>query len=452
MRTFCTVRPQLKDERIRCLIEAEQQRRNRLQAVIDQDAPLTQKNASAFLQTVAGKEAVANKLTSRRKKEAKVLTRIPGKIRLRVAGGDTVSEAEAKEDITRWFVAREQSKIRHDFDATSPPPLRCPRPDCYATFVDLGHCVHHAADVHTTDEAGVAELAQAFCHAESLATFEEYVEKLLCGAVAEEADSSSLKDKYQTVRNTLGLWKAIQKWRAIVSTSDLYNQLGMSILNQLGSIGGSYNKNDPEIFSNIQKALNGEILRFKGETGIARHECGHTLRGRGGGVDHDTIGNTNQHAVDPLVLEGASWQAVVSLHHAVGRAFLESSPYAKYLDGVNRPIRDAVAAMVAGITARERAKWSAEVQMLKTAATHRAQETSIDAMSEEALTLVLEGASSEGVLWGIVDDQVSIAYLYISLYWCATVVVCVRQSTGVCHTSSEQNIWVFLFFVNPYLG
>ncbi|CAM9426646.1 unnamed protein product, partial [Hapterophycus canaliculatus] len=146
------------DVRVRRLIDVEQQRLDRLQAAIEQGTPLTQKKALAFLGTAAGKTAIASRLAV-------------------APTSSSESVAEVNRVVARRFVRREQALIRHDFNAVSPPPpLRCPRSDyCDATFVDRGHCLRHAADVHPNDAREVAELSAVIRDPSGLIVFERFI-------------------------------------------------------------------------------------------------------------------------------------------------------------------------------------------------------------------------------------------------------------------------------------
>ena len=421
----------MKDVRVRRLIDIEQQRVNRLQAVIDRDTPSTHENALAFLETSAGKAAVAN--------------------RLAVAPPSSESEAEARRAIVRLFMRRAQASLRHDFNANwPPPPLRCPRTDCCdATFADRGHCLRHAADVHPGDAPEIAELSAAMRDTAGLAVFEEFVEALYepvdgrGGAVPqaspdrEDVTAVQLPAKTQDegittahpgdsicgAREALDMWKAIEEWRTvpISSSGDRYRQLGASILNRFGS-GAATNTSaqsgaQPHLPNDIRVALRGEkLLHVLGKLGENYHASNKSMKNllagnrrhhlepvRSSSSGSDRVGVE----VDPSALEEASSRAVIFLaESAVGRAFLRSVPYRKYLDGVHKPMRDAIEEAAREIEAAEAERWAAEARSLRAAALDREQEVLVESVADQASTLVLHGAASAALLGGLIDDQV----------------------------------------------
>lgn len=477
----------MKDVRICGLINVEQKRLDRLQAVIDCDTPSTQKNALAFLGTLLGNAAVAS--------------------RLAMMASPAESEVEAKREVARRFVRREQASIRHNFNAVSPPPpLRCPRSDCDATFVDRGHCLRHAADVHPTDEPEVAELSSAMRDPASLAVFEKFIEDAAAaadfnendillqvmvrpdrheeeeeaggGQEAKENDQGTAttttaagdgRDGVAAARDTLDLWKAIEEWRAVPTSSssssssqqdDLYRRLSTSILERFVSSGTTtaISRNDnntkgnkkPHLPGNVRIALGGEQLhRVFGKLGTTYHSSNSSnssgnkfsmkklLGGvrhhhseeepeqrpslssssspsnkKGGGDDQvQHLGNIDV-VVDPSALEEASFQAVVFLSEsAIGRAFLRSAPYERYLHGLQQPMKDAARAQAAEFAADELEAWAAEGRRLRRAALGRRQEFLIDSLADQAVNVVFEGdsgaASGAGLVGGLVDDQVT---------------------------------------------
>lgn len=363
--------------------------------------------------------------------------------RLAVAPCSSESEAEAKREIVRLFVRREQASLRHDFNAVSPPPsLRCPRSDlCDATFVDRGHCLRHAADVHPTDAIEVAELSAAMRDPAGLAVFETFVgattlnKSVDGGRIAHlvqpfqhemldqleesgENDDSINDADIKAARDTLDMWKAIEEWRAVPTTSpeDRYRKLGVSIIERFGS--GSTTKCLPD---DIRDALGGKKLRHVfGKLGeMHRSSGGKSMKHLMGGNRHHQLASEQSAAlrsddfarissyVDPFALEEASSRAVVFLgESAIGRAFLRSVPYRKYLDEVHRPMRDAVSKAAADIAAAENAKWAVEAAALRKAALDCKQEVLMDSLADQASSGVLEGVAGAGLLGGVVDDQV----------------------------------------------
>ena len=363
--------------------------------------------------------------------------------RLAVALGSSESEAEAKREIVRLFVRREQALIRHDFNAVSPPPLlRCPRSDCCdATFVDRDHCLRHAADVHPTDATEVAELSVAMRDPAGLAVFETFVgagvsKKSIRGGrivlLAHSAQEDVLErlgedgkdgepavsdEDIKAARDTLDLWMAIEEWRAAPTSSseDRYRKLGMSILERFGS--GSSTKCLPD---DVRVALGGKKLRHVfGKLGEIHHRSNKSMSHLLGGNRHKTSASQEPTPpsgddrsptgfdVDPFALEEASSRAVVFLGEcAIGRAFLKSVPYRKYLDGVHKPMRDAIQKAATGIAAEEVAQWAAEAARIRKAALDCKREELIDSLADQASSSALEGAAGACFLEGVIDDQV----------------------------------------------
>lgn len=413
-----------KDVRIGRLVDIEQQRLDRLQAVIDQHTPSTHKNALGFLDTSAGKAAVASRLAD-----------VPP---------FSESEAEAKREIVRLFVRREQAQTRHDFNANfPPPPLRCPRTDsCDATFVERGHCLRHAADVHPADAPEVAELSAAMRDTIGLAVFEEYVRAFDGKGVLSQAtrDKEEMTgqlpvkteredDPTAAARATLDMWKAIEEWRAVPTSSsgDRYRQLGASILNRFDSeIMTNTNTNtntqrsvQSHIPDDIRGALKGEkLLRVFGKLGENYHSSNKRAKNLLGGNRHHHSAPVRSSSlsndgvildVDPSALEEASSRAVLFLgESAIGRKFLKSAPYRRYLDGVLKPVRDAVEKAAADIAAAEAAEWAAEARSLRAAALDRERDMRTDSLADQASNLALHGAASASLLGGLIDDQVQV--------------------------------------------
>lgn len=391
----------------------------------------------------------------------------------------TESEEEAKREIARQFVRREQASIRHDFNAVSPPPpLRCPRSDCDATFVDRGHCVRHAADVHPTDVPEVAELSWAMRDPVSLAVFEKFIEDAaglnedgillegerpdrqeVAGGQAKENDRGTAtstpgdaRDGVAAARDTLDLWKAIEEWRAVPTSSsspssssqrDLYRRLSTSILERFASEGAptaktrkskNTNSKHPHLPDDVRIAVGGEQqLGVFGKLGTTYHSNGSSktfsMKNLLDGVRHHSeesqrpssspskgcddqmhIGNID--FVDPSALEEASFRAVVFLSEsAIGQAFLRSAPYERYLHGLRKPMKDAVRAQAADFAAAEIEAWVAEGHRLRKAALDRRQEFMIESLADQASNVVLQGASGAGLVGGLVDDQVTTSYI-----------------------------------------
>lgn len=412
--TVCTLTyvTRTKDVRVRGLIDVEQRRLDRLRAALDRHTPSIKKNALAFLGTAAGKEAVASRLAT--------------------APPASESEAEAKQEMVRRFVWREQALIRHDFNTTSPPPpLCCPRSDsCDATFVDRGHALHHAADVHPTDSPGVAELSVTMRDPVGLAVFEEFVEAAAAaaepdgkGSFTRQASSDEQPPVKQSdqgstpassvgaaARDTLDVWNAIQGWRLISSDQKRFQQLGEAIIVSRTKY--------PHLPDDVRVALGGEQLRrLFGEMG-ATHGGKPNKKLLPGRANHSStlqrpspprIGDDARvTTVDPSALEEASFRAVAFLSECqIGLAFLGSAPYRTYLDGVHKPMRDAVEAAAAEIAAAEEAEWAAEAHSLRKAALDREQEAQVESLANQATRVVLQGAVGASLLGGLIDDQVN---------------------------------------------
>ena len=111
--------------------------------------------------------------------------------------------------------------------------------------------------------------------------------------------------------------------------------------------------------------------------------------------------------MDAFALEQASSRAVFFLgESAVGRAFLRSEPYRRYLNGVHKPMKDAVEKAAADLAAAEAAEWAAEARRLRAAALDRELEMLVDSLADQAANLVLHGAASAAFVGGLIDDQV----------------------------------------------
>lgn len=378
--------------------------------------PSAQKKALAFLGTAAGKTMVAS--------------------RLAVAPSSPESEAEAKRETARRFVWREQALSRHDFNAISPPPpLRCPRSDCCsATFVDRDHCLRHAADVHPEDAREVAELSAVMRDPNGLAALERFIKGATFddsgggaadGGVDRQARSNiqeaaeqplpgddaggAADDEILAARDTLNLWKEIEEWRKVPSSSPdegRYKKLAASI------VSSSKRGRLPDY---IRAVLGGgQSLHLFGKVGTTHKTSTKILAG----ASHRTpkaqppssTSSGNLALVDdvhPFTLEEASSRAVVFLSESeVGRAFLGSDVYSRYLEEVHKPRRDAVEAEAATIAAAEVAEWAAEARRLRKEALDRQQGEQTNALAGHASDLILQGAGGDTFLEGLVDDQV----------------------------------------------
>eukprot|EP00752_Nemacystus_decipiens_P016338 g14612.t1 len=396
------------DIRVHRLIDVEQQRLTNLQAVIDQDTPSTYQNALAFLEASVGKAAVAGRLAA-----------VPS---------ISESEADAKQEVVRLFMRREQAWLRHDFNANyPPPPLRCPRGDsCDATFVKREHCLRHAVDVHPEDAPEVAELSAAMRDSAGLTIFDEFIDALTesggdsRGAVPQTHLVIDADDSVAAARSTLGVWKAIEEWRAVSTTSsgNRCRQLGASILNKFGSGGTNVSNAQRSAQSylpdDIGAALSGDkLLQVFGKLGQNYHASNKSkkhhhhsapVRSSSSSSRSDGVGVD----VDPFALEEASFRAVFFLaESAVGQAFLRSEAYRKYLDRLQKPMRDAVEKAATDIAVAEAARWAAEARRLRAAALDREQEVLVDSLAGQASNLVLHGTASAGFLGCLIDDQVN---------------------------------------------
>ena len=421
-------------------MDVEQQRRGCLQAAIDRDASLTQQAASAFLRTSDGKSAVASRLRTRMKKEeegeTKDFTKAPGggrgpnKLAKRgiTAAAPTAPDVEARKEVAQMFVRRRQALTKHDFNATSPPPLWCPRSDCDATFVSPSHYVRHAADVHPADDSRTAELALVMHNPVGLALLESWIGM---SANPSETDAHADQEREEKVRFTgekretagdaLVLWRTIEDWRTAPSSSDDYKRLGRSILDnkfRLSSVGRTNKKRSDHLPEEVGNALAGlepvfSLGRSRSLEATNHKNAPPTTHGR------PMEQPPSEDAINPLAFEEASWRALVSLNGVVGRAFLTSVPYARYLDEVGRPRREAVEAAAADIAKRKRTESLAEARKLREEAFLRAQERMVDELAENAVTLFLRGtataATNTGFLGDLVDDQVHARFFTVFL-------------------------------------
>lgn len=410
-------------------MDAEQQRRGRLQTAIDRDASLAQQAASAFLRTPDGKSAVANKLRARKKteeeEETKNFANGPGEgtsnkpaKRGRTAAAHTAPDVEARKEVARMFVRRRQALTKHDFNVTSPPPLRCPRFDCDATFVNPAHYVRHAADVHPKDGPEIAELALLMHIPVGLALLERWIGTATAAGGESDAHADReqtekvlfTSEKCKTVENAfLVLWKTIEDWRTAPSSSDDYQRLGRSVLSKISSSSSMMGTTN----SKGSDRLSGEVAGSEPVVfSLGSSSLGTTKHKNASGITHGlpmTEYTPSEDAINPLAFEEASWRALVSLNGVAGRAFLTSTPYAKYLDEMERPRREAIEAKAADIAKRKHAESLAEARKLREEAFLRVQEGMVDELAEKALTLFLRGtgtAAASSFLGDLVEDQV----------------------------------------------
>ena len=410
-------------------MDAEQQRRRRLQTAIDRDASLAQQAASAFLRTPDGKSAVASRLRARKKKEEEEETKNfaegPGEDTLtksakrgHTAVAHTAPDVEARKEVARMFVRRRQALTKHDFNATSPPPLRCPRFGCDATFVNPAHYVRHAADVHPKDGPEIAELALLMQIPVGLALLESWIGTAT--ATGGESDAHAdregaekvllTSEKCETAENALlVLWKAIEDWRTATSSSDDYQRLGRYVLNNTFALSSMMSTTNTKGSGHLSGEVAGSepVVFYVGSSSL-----GTTTHKNASGITHGhptTEYSPSEDAINPLAFEEISWRALVSLNAVAGRAFLTSTPYARYLDEVERPRREAIEAKAADIAKRKRSESLAEAQKLREEAFLRVQEEMIDELAEKALTIVLQGtgtAAASSFLGDLVEDQV----------------------------------------------
>lgn len=339
-----------------------------------------------------------------------------------------ITEAEARQEVVRRLVRQEHFSVRHDFNAESPPPFRCPRADCDATFVDPYHCVRHEDEVHSASEGSTktAELAVALGDPVGLAAFHKYIGGSRSGGVTEavaaprsgrqgmEPSTPTGSADVTTGRCALDLWKTFEEWRKAQTSSERYRELALSIYDQImlsSSTGGS-SINRSHLSDAIARALVGELDTGE-RTTVTKQNTFEISRwvGRAHGSVMDRQPSEDTPITNTQALEEASWQALVSLFETNGETFLESTPYASYLDEVDRPTRDAVAAAVKDIADRERAEWSAEARALKQEALRRGREAAANAIAEDALERFLDGTATGGIVGQLVDDQVYRRYL-----------------------------------------
>lgn len=366
---------------------------------MEKDSPFAQKKAFAFLQTAAGKASVAKTLANIKQDEGgDPLAASPRHdASLYIGGGKTVAatdpavfEAEATEDVIRRFVWWGQASLRHDFNADMPPPLRCPRPDCDATFVDRIHCVRHAVDLHPTESPGIWKLACTLRDPVGLDVFEGYAGG---GTV-----SPSLG---QTVRETLSRYKEIQEWRTVPSSSDRFQQLTAAILAKCQTSTA-----DGDTSQHTCQVTPGETLgRGLGNLGATHQRSAKSWMGSFRGVERQ---RNSELGGNVQAIEDASWRALARLHEEGGAKFFGSLPYASYIHEVDKPRMEAVAAAAADIAGRERAEWVAEARALRLEVFRRQQDGLVDALAEEVLERILAGdvSTTPGLLGALVDDQV----------------------------------------------
>lgn len=311
--------------------------------------------------------------------------------------------------VIRRFILREEASLRHDFNAQWPPPLRCHRVECHATFIDPAHYARHATDAHRKDDPGIAELGLVLSDFATLRIFENFLET----SGTEDRDGGHVvgaNSCIAQVRLTLSLWKAIERWRAISSASDHYQQLAADVYDILELLPPAWGEETPGSSTGSPIGCEENRSIFTGGTRSATHPRGEATD-RGGHWARANNNNPNGHrllyAVDPLALEAESWRALTALYEAVGSAFLESAPYLQHLENADRTLKDAIAVAVGNITEREREEWLAEARTLRAAALRHKEEVAIDGMVEEVLNLMLGGAHT-GMLGDVIADQVKV--------------------------------------------
>lgn len=379
--------------------------------------------ANAFLQTLAGKSAMKELLSGRgttgaRQKTSRAIPdRIKGSSPVNAVRPRAIAESEARKKVVHQFALREKAALRHDFNAKWPPPLRCPRADCRATFVDRSHCARHAVDAHPEDAPGVSELGMVFSESTGLLTFEDYLSiasseshvrpeerQVMAGSISWAASEHELKG----VRRNLELWKAISRWRTVSSASSSYQQL----------TAAAYKLITPVDLEEAVESVNKGHQR-EGGGGLSTV----LSSGRREGITRSTEAGNNESsddnetkaydcAIATVVLEKAGWRALVDIHRtAIGRGFLTSTPYFQSLESVGKPVREAVMAIAADIISQKRAERLEEARTLRAAAILCNTEAAIDALAEETLAAVLEeekgDKGEEGILGSALDNLVS---------------------------------------------
>lgn len=373
-----------------------------------------QDKATAFLRTPAGEAAVSDLVRVMELRKETQKAHDGSKINFKIFGPQNTTKTEARQEVIRRFISHEKASLRHDFNAEWPPAFRCPHAACNATFVDPGHCARHAADAHAKDTPGIWELGLCLSESASLAIFESYLSKLgetIIHSEGQRIGASSLRNKDpSSVHRRLDLWKATVRWRAVPSCSPHYSGLTAAVCELLpvtsnkttkeSTIDEGGQSHHPRELSNTMHKGRAEVDSGRWGMGMSMAEVGKTNSDRN---------NMFEYAVDPLILEQASWQALVDLHEVVGKGFLRSTPYLQYLDSSGKPVREAIAMTAADIASRKRAEWLKEARTLQAAAFHRNKEMDIDRMAEEALALALEGQGDTGIFESLVDDQVMIS-------------------------------------------
>lgn len=390
---------------------------------MDAQALRFEDRANAFLQTPAGKSAVKEILSGRkatgvRQKTSSALPeRILGSSPIAAVRPKAIAESEVRKRIVHQFTVREKAALRHDFNAEWPPPFRCPRADCQATFVDPSHCARHAADAHPEDAPGVAELGVVFSESAGLSTFEDYLSMVSSGRdvhpgekqeTAESMSCAAFKHEWEDVRRNLELLKAISRWRTVSSASSSYKQL----------TAAAYTLTIPVDLDEATENLNRGQERDGGggrSTVLSSCRWGEANRCERASDNEASDDNETEGcdcAIAAVVLEKAGWRALVDVHGtAIGRGFLASAPYLQYLESVEKPVREAVMATVTDIISRKHAERLEEARALRAAAICCNNEAAIDALAEETLAAVLEegkgSKGGEGVLGSTLDDLVS---------------------------------------------
>lgn len=398
-----------KDERIQLLLDTERKRQERFQEIIYQDTPRHQRDASIFLRTAGGRQAVKNvfageiseikqKTSLENSPRSSFIYKLNGSRDEAGPAATKVAETEAGDKVIRMFILREQAVARHNFDAAfPPPPLRCPRPDCNATFVDQAHCVRHGADVHSQDNPEVWTLTTVLSGSPGMLMFEEYLH--------DSAVYNGDVDKQNAAIGLLGLLKSFQEWRTVPSSSDRFEELTQSMLV----------KCEPWV-SNVQGVDQPYVIsegRSEWKNGKRRKPFGlrynPSLKKKRESTAVLAQEHDHKRAFQVQAIEDASWQVLAALHKSIGGRFLRSKQYESYLDGVVRTRNRNIAAVAAEIAEQERAKWSTEARSLRQTALRLKQDASIEALAMEATKCILGGrttASSKGFLEGLVDDEV----------------------------------------------
>lgn len=312
-----------------------------------------------------------------------------------------MAETEAEDKVIRMFILREQAAARHDFDtAFPPPPLRCPRPDCDATFVERAHCVRHGADVHPQDSPEIWTLTSLLSDSLGMVVFEEYLH-----------DSAVYDDNVDEQNAAIGLLerlKIFQEWRTVPSSSDRFEELTQSTWVRCEAwVSNIHIVDQPYAVS--ENAEEWTIGKRRKPFGLRYNP---RLKKKGESAVVLAREHTRKRAFQVQAIEDASWQILAALHKSIGGRFLRSKQYESYIEGVARVRNRDIAVVAAEIAEQERAKWSAEARSLRQAAVRLKQDASTEALAMEATERILgettaaSAAAENGFLEGLVDDQV----------------------------------------------